>query len=84
MFVSPELFSRVNHLKLSSYVMIVEEVPTSTRFINFGGGTCLFTIVELLEMTMVVSPELFPRAEHLMLNKSSKCSISEIKHELLL
>ena len=47
-------------------------------------GTCLFMVFVLFEMPMTISPELLERCEHLILKKSSKCLIIEIKHEIML
>ena len=44
-------------------------------------GTCLFRVFVLFEMPMTISPELLERCEHLILKKSSKCLIVEIKHK---
>ena len=76
----------VNHLKLSSQVMIAEEVPIFHTIYQSGWwvGTCFFKVAELLKMPMVVSHKIFLCVKHLVLNKSSKCFIREIKHEPLL
>ena len=75
-----------NHLNLSSQVMVEEEVPIFHKIhqSEWWIGMCFFRVAELLKRPMVVSPELFPRVEHLMLNKSGRCLIYEIKHETLL
>ena len=70
-------------MKCTTHVVIAEEVPIFNIFHQYVRwvGTCLFWIFEPFEMLVTVTPELFKRCEHLILNKSSKGLIVEIKHE---
>ena len=76
----------INHLKLSSYVIVTKKVPILHAIGESWLRICtyFFMVVVLLKISVVISPEFLPHAEHLMLNKPIKCWNFEIEHEKLL